>query len=307
MKEERSAPDQSKGLGERKMPPTRIRGLQVKDESLDATDVVYSLDDAYDNGGGGLGRKVTADAGPVTIDGVSSTALVVSGTLELYGPSATGPALKVIRGDIEINNSIKIEAGNGQNLQIYHDGANAAITNNTGHLIVSTPTSARNEVILAGTGSLAQFRVRRNTGSAVDTFFQVQADGIVVIGSGSLGSTTFTHNVMVPRIQAKHLASSTQVIADAATINWDMDKGSVMQVTLGGNRTIAAPTNLVSGGTYTAIIKQDATGNRSLSWNPVFKFQGGSKTLSTAANVTDVAQFVSDGVNLYGMLLKNVS
>lgn len=289
------------------MPPTRLRGNAIGNDSLDSTDIVYSMDDAYDNGGAGLGRTVTADSGPVVIDGTSSIAMVVSGTLELYGPSATGPALKVVRGDIEINNSIKIEAGNGQNLQIYHDGANAAITNNTGHLIFSTPVGARNEVVLSGTGSLAQFRVRRNTGATVETFLQVQADGLITVGSGSFGSTTFTHSVVVPRLQAKHLASSTQVIADSATINWDMDKGSVMQVTLGGNRVMAAPTNLVSGGTYTAIIKQDATGNRTMSWNTVFKFQGGSKTLSTAANVTDVAQFVSDGVNLYGMLLKNVS
>jgi hypothetical protein len=107
-------------------------------------------------------------------------------------------------------------------------------------------------------------------------------------------------------MQGKHMAATNQVIADAVTINWNMDNGSVMQVTLGGNRTMAAPTNHVAGGTYTAIIKQDATGARTMTWNAAFKFSGGSKTLTTTANAVDVAQFVSDGVNLYGTLMKNV-
>ena len=98
-----------------------------------------------------------------------------------------------------------------------------------------------------------------------------------------------------------------QIIADAATINWNVDLGSVMQVTLGGNRTMAAPTNHIAGGTYTAIINQGAPGNRTMTWNAVFKFAGGSKTLSTAANSVDVATFVSDGINLYGQLIKAVA
>jgi hypothetical protein len=283
-----------------------MRGLQVADESLTAVDIVYSLDDAYDNGGLGLGRKVTADSGPVVIDGTTSTAMVVSGTLELYGPSATGPALKVVRGDIEINNSIKIEAGNGQNLQIFHDGANAAINNNTGHLLVSTPLNSRAEIVVSGTTNASQFRVRRNTGSVVETFFQVQADGIITIGSGSLGSTIITNNLSAARVQGKQIGSSVQVVADAPNLSWNADSGGVFQVTLGGNRNMTAPTNLVAGGNYTMIIKQDATGSRSLNWNAVYKFEGGLKTLSTAANAVDVAMFVSDGVNLYGRLLKDV-
>jgi hypothetical protein len=233
--------------------------------------------------------------------------MIVSGTLELYGPSATGPALKIVRGDIEINNSIKIEAGNGQNLQIYHDGANAAIVNNTGHLLINSPLNSRTEFSISGSAATTQFKVRRVNASAIDTLLQIQGDGNVFVGSGSLGTTSFLHNVSGQRFQGKHMAATNQVIADAATINWNMDLGSVMQVTLAGNRAMAAPTNHVAGGTYTAIIKQDATGTRTLSWNAVFKFAGGSKTLTTAANAVDVATFVSDGTNLYGQLIKAVA
>ena len=286
---------------------TKIRGLQVSDNSITAADVVYSMDDAYDNGGSGLGKNVIVDSGPIILDAVSATAMIVSGTLELYGPSATGPALKIVRGDIEINNSIKIEAGNGQNLQIYHDGANAAIINNTGHLLINSPLNSRTEFSISGSAANAQFKIRRANGAAIDTLLQVQGDGNIFVGSGSLGSTTFLHNMTGQRMQGVHVAATRQVIADAATINWNVDLGSVMQVTLGGNRTMAAPTNHIAGGTYTAIINQGAPGNRTMTWNAVFKFAGGSKTLSTAANSVDVATFVSDGINLYGQLIKAVA
>ena len=286
---------------------TKIRGLQVSDNSITAADVVYSMDDAYDNGGSGLGKNVIVDSGPIILDAVSATAMIVSGTLELYGPSATGPALKIVRGDIEINNSIKIEAGNGQNLQIYHDGANAAIINNTGHLLINSPLNSRTEFSISGSAANAQFKIRRANGAAIDTLLQVQGDGNIFVGSGSLGSTTFLHNMTGQRMQGVHVAATRQIIADAATINWNVDLGSVMQVTLGGNRTMAAPTNHVAGGTYTAIINQGAPGNRTMTWNAVFKFAGGSKTLSTAANSVDVATFVSDGINLYGQLIKAVA
>jgi hypothetical protein len=137
----------------------------------------------------------------------------------------------------------------------------------------------------------------------VDTLLQIQGDGNIFVGSGSLGSTSFLHNMSGQRIQGVHLAATRQIITDAATVNWNMDLGSVMQVTLAGNRTMAAPTNHVAGGTYTAIIKQDATGSRTMTWSAVFKFAGGSKTLTTTANATDVATFVSDGTNLYGQLI----
>jgi len=286
---------------------TQLRGLQISDNTITADDVVYSLDDAYDNGGAGAGRNVTVDSGAITLDAAAGTAMIISGTLELYGPSATGPALKIVRGDIEINNSIKIEAGNGQNLQIYHDGANAAIVNNTGHLLINSPLNSRTELSISGSAASTQFKVRRVNGAAVDTLLQIQGDGNIFIGSGSLGSTSFLHNVSGQRMQGVHVAATRQVIADAATINWNMDLGSVMQVTLGGNRTMAAPTNHVAGGTYTAIITQGSPGNRTLTWNAVFKFAGGSKTLTTTAGATDVATFVSDGTNLYGQLIKAVA
>ena len=93
--------------------------------------------------------------------------------------------------------------------------------------------------------------------------------------------------------------SPTITITDGATLNWDTSLGQVAQVTLGGNRTFAAPTNLVNGGFYSLLIIQDGTGSRTISWNAVFDFAGGTApTLSTAAGSKDLITWRSDGTNM---------
>jgi uncharacterized protein (DUF2141 family) len=94
----------------------------------------------------------------------------------------------------------------------------------------------------------------------------------------------------------------TATLTDGATINWNMNTQQVAKVTLGGNRTMAAPSNLVDGGTYILRIIQDGTGSRTLTWNSVFKWPGGTApTLTTTAAAIDMVTFISDGTNLYGV------
>jgi hypothetical protein len=93
---------------------------------------------------------------------------------------------------------------------------------------------------------------------------------------------------------------SGQVLTDAVTITWDVAASHNAQVTLGGNRTLAAPTNLIAGQVYTLRVVQDGTGSRTLTWNAVFKWPSGTApTLSTGAGKRDVFVFVTDGTNLY--------
>ena len=94
--------------------------------------------------------------------------------------------------------------------------------------------------------------------------------------------------------------SPTITLTDGATISWNTAEGQVAEVTLGGNRTMAAPTNVKDGAFYSLKVIQDGTGSRTISWNAVFKFTGATApTLSTAANSVDFVVFSSDGTNLY--------
>lgn len=103
------------------------------------------------------------------------------------------------------------------------------------------------------------------------------------------------------KVSAKQIWTPTQTLTDAATIAWDMDVGAVAKVTLAGNRTLGAPTNLKDGGTYILRVIQDGTGSRTLAYSGVFKWPNGTApTLTTTANAVDIITFVSDGTNLYG-------
>jgi hypothetical protein len=97
-----------------------------------------------------------------------------------------------------------------------------------------------------------------------------------------------------------------QTLTDGATINWNTALGQIATVTLAGNRTMAAPTNLKVG-TYILNVIQDGTGSRTITWNSVFKWTAATAPpLTTAANSRDVFSFFSDGTNLYGSFLPDV-
>jgi hypothetical protein len=112
---------------------------------------------------------------------------------------------------------------------------------------------------------------------------------------------TFTGTVDTASAHIKN-----QTLTDGATINWNTASGQVATVTLGGNRTMAAPTNLKVG-TYILHVYQDATGSRNITWNSVFKWAAGAiPSLTATANAHDVISFVSDGTYLYGSFLPDV-
>lgn len=107
---------------------------------------------------------------------------------------------------------------------------------------------------------------------------------------------------LAPKISGLRRFFSTQTLVDAATINWDVRAGVVAKVTLGGNRTLVAPTGLADGGTYILRVIQDGTGSRTLSYNAVFKWSRAvPPTLTTTANGIDIITFVSDGTYMYGV------
>jgi hypothetical protein len=85
-------------------------------------------------------------------------------------------------------------------------------------------------------------------------------------------------------------------LTDGATINWDMADESVAKVTLGGNRTMAAPTNGSTGQFASIIVIQDGTGTRTLTWNAVFEFKDdAAPTLTSTGGKGDLFVFQYNG------------
>jgi len=73
--------------------------------------------------------------------------------------------------------------------------------------------------------------------------------------------------------------------------------GSVHTVTLTGNVTFAAPTNMPVGASLTLILTQDGTGGRTGTWNASYKWMGGTPILSLANGAIDVINIFYDGTN----------
>jgi hypothetical protein len=82
-------------------------------------------------------------------------------------------------------------------------------------------------------------------------------------------------------------------LTDGATITPDFSLSNLYSVTLGGNRTLANPTNLVAGQSGSIFITQDGTGSRTLAYGSFWDFIGGTApTLTTAAGAIDRIDYV---------------
>lgn len=85
---------------------------------------------------------------------------------------------------------------------------------------------------------------------------------------------------------------SVSALTDGATITPDFAVANNFSVTLGGNRTLANPTNLTAGQSGVIVITQDATGSRTLAYGSNFKFaNGAAPVLTTTANAVDVLAY----------------
>ena len=122
-------------------------------------------------------------------------------------------------------------------------------------------------------------------------------DGALALFSGASGKrigntgplVSALAQLAIANVFTKGQAVTPVALTDAASIATDANLGNSFTVTLGGNRTLANPTNLRDGQVLNWKIKQDATGSRTLvAYGPLFKWPGGTApTLSAAANARD--------------------
>lgn len=166
---------------------------------------------------------------------------------------------------------------------------------------VLTLTHNASTLILPGGASITtaagDAAIFRSEGSDVVRCVAYQrASGAALVASGATEASdseiwtgTDTSKVITPRRLIS--AAVSQALTDGATITPDFNAGFNFHVTLGGNRTLANPTNIKAGQSGRIRVKQDATGNRTLAFGSYWLFPGGDPTLSTAANAIDVIAF----------------
>ena len=105
------------------------------------------------------------------------------------------------------------------------------------------------------------------------------------------GNVTITGTLLPTKA---YIAEAT--LTDGASIDWNMSTQAVAKVTLGGNRTLNAPTNGSTGQFASILVIQDGTGSRTLTWNAVYEFTADTApTLTTTANYGDLFTFRYNG------------
>lgn len=101
---------------------------------------------------------------------------------------------------------------------------------------------------------------------------------------------------------------TVSALTDGSTITPDFAVANNFSVTLGGNRTLANPSNLTAGQSGVIVITQDGTGSRTLAYGSYFKFAGGTApTLTTTASAVDVlAYYVESSTRITARLIADV-
>lgn len=119
----------------------------------------------------------------------------------------------------------------------------------------------------------------------------------LTVAQGGTGSTTLAGaNIAVLNSAQTFTAAqrgTITVLTDGATITPDFAVTNNYSVTLGGNRTLANPTNITAGQSGSIFVSQDGTGSRTLAYGTYWDFAGGTApTLSTAASSVDRIDYV---------------
>ena len=258
--------------------------LQVSGSNVSpgtANDIVVSLGGVIQNPNQDYtiaGSTLTFTTAPAS--GLGFFAVVLGQSVD---SSVSTPADGTVSGTkltspLDLVDNQKIRFGTGNDLEIYHDSANS--------IIEDTGTGALRfrASLTEFLGSNAETKAILTTDGGVDLYFnntkvfETESGGVSLTGGA---------------------AANITALSDGATITIDMATACHHSVTLGGNRTFAAPSNQAVGQAGSIFITQDGTGSRTAAFNSAFKFVGGTApTLTTTASATDRIDYIIKSSNV---------
>lgn len=126
--------------------------------------------------------------------------------------------------------------------------------------------------------------------------------GATTLAGASITTFTGTETLTNKTLTNPTVTNYTETLFTANTstaITVSLANGTVQQLTLTGNATITMPT-ATAGKSFIIMLKQDATGGRSVTWSTV-KYPGGTApTITATASRQDIFSFFADGTNWYG-------
>lgn len=181
----------------------------------------------------------------------------------------------IVTSSINVADNVKAQFGDGNDLQIYHDGTHSIIADEgTGQLKITT--NGTNIQLNKGT---TENMLVCTVDGAVDLYYDnnpklsTTSNGIQVTGTALANTDTDTTNT------------------GSVTLNFALNQNFIL--TLTGNVTLANPTTEQVGQSGFITFIQDGTGSRTVSLGTDYETAGGAGlTLSSTPSATDVVPYI---------------
>lgn len=125
----------------------------------------------------------------------------------------------------------------------------------------------------------------------------VQANGADLVTATS--TTTLTNKTIEAGTFTNGYTEEVYTANTGTALTVNLANGSIQILTLTGNATITMPT-ATSGKSFVILLKQDATGSRTVTWTTVKWPANTAPTITATASKMDKFVFTADGTNWYG-------
>ena len=262
----------------------------------------------------GIGGDINLDDGGTYTTTIQTVTPTANRTISF--PDATG--------------TVALVAGSNGQLVYNNAGSNAGLTSasigSTGEINISLagaastpPVSFTGSWFTGGTGTTTKPQLLIEPTGTTSTAWSTSGTGLGVNAASGFGGRLLdlqTNGTTRFNVQANGVVNAlnavvaaVSVLTDAATITPDLSTSCNYTVTLGGNRTLANPTNIVAGQSGSIFIVQDGVGGRTLAWGSYWDFAGGTApTLSTGIGAVDrVDYIVRSSTSIHAVFTGNYS